>query len=50
LLGVLEQQVQRLALHPRHGLHILDFIAAFQHKNRVDKICRSKHMLTHQVA
>ena len=50
LLGILEQQVQSLALHPRHGLHILDFVAAFQHENRVDEICRCEYMLTHQVS
>ena len=50
LLGILEQQVQSLALDPRHGLHILGFVAAFKNKNGINEICRSEYMLSHKVA
>jgi hypothetical protein len=50
LLGILEQPIQGFALHPRHGLHILDLVAAFQYKNRVNEIRWCEHMLTHQVS
>ncbi len=49
LLGIPEQKIQGLALHPWHGFYILDPIASLKNKNRIDEICRSEYMLSHQI-